>query len=244
MFPQDKNILKYSFHRNQELDIVLRTGEQTTDYEASITLPKSIVQHISGSVEAGLLLNFYDSGIMFPRSSNNTEQVYVSSVVAASFVGQHISNLKDNVLITIKLGVETFSNVSCVSWDFEANGEDLFLKKEHTAVILCMLLFIGGHGNWIEDGCEVVLVEDKEITCACNHLTNFAVLADVSGSGVTSPSVTVVEEALSLLTIIGTIVSILGLLLTIITLLLFGYEPNAQPSLSSKKIIILFISFL
>lgn len=50
-------------------------------------------------------------------------QLQASAVVAASFAGQQLQNLRDDVIITIDLGVQNYSNISCVSWDFTANGK-------------------------------------------------------------------------------------------------------------------------
>ena len=43
------------------------------------------------------------------------------------------------------------------------------------AISLCMCL-AGGRGNWTTDGCELTGNENGVITCACDHLTNFAIL--------------------------------------------------------------------
>ena len=44
---------------------------------------------------------------------------------------------------------------ACVWWDFEATSK---------------------YGAWSKDGCEVQHIVDDVIVCACNHLTNFAVM--------------------------------------------------------------------
>lgn len=82
-------------------------------------LPKSIEERLRGSAETGLFLSFYDSGLMFPLEDNDTD---VTAVVAASFAGRQLHDLKDNVIIKIKLGSRAYSNLTCVSWSFEANG--------------------------------------------------------------------------------------------------------------------------
>lgn len=62
---------------------------------------------------------------MFPLEGNATEQEkYVTSVVSASFAGHSINNLNDDVIITLKLNSTNSYNVTCVYWDFEANGKD------------------------------------------------------------------------------------------------------------------------
>ena len=70
----------------------------------------------------------------------------------------------------------------------------------------------GVFGAWSNQNCWVSETQkyDGFVTCKCNHLTNFALLLDVSQSR-NEPL------ALSIVTWIGCGVSMLGLLLTIIT---------------------------
>lgn len=39
-------------------------------------------------------------------------------------------------------------------------------------------------GEWSDEGCRVVDTNDEYTTCECDHLTNFAVLMDVTGTKV------------------------------------------------------------
>lgn len=74
----------------------------------------------------------------------------------------------------------------------------------------------GVFGAWSNQNCSVSETQkyDGFITCECNHLTNFALLLDVSQSR-NDPL------ALSIVTWIGCGISMLGLVLTIITFLYF-----------------------
>ena len=71
-------------------------------------------------------------------------------------------------------------------------------------------------GAWSNEGCKISKVQEHEgfLTCECNHLTNFALLMDVSHTRHDS-------FALSIVTWIGCILSIIGLVITIITHLYF-----------------------
>ena len=40
------------------------------------------------------------------------------------------------------------------------------------------------NGNWSKRGCSLVKKIDNEITCSCNHLTNFAVLMQIGSNEV------------------------------------------------------------
>lgn len=111
------------------------------------------------------------------------------------------------------------------------------------------MLHTDGRGNWTSKGCSNQTDgSGGNVTCSCNHLTNFAVLVvsrdaalktyrllenikffigdisliqDTRPKPVEAPLSVDVESTLSVISIIGVAVSILGLLLTIITLLVF-----------------------
>ena len=46
------------------------------------------------------------------------------------------------------------------------------------------------NGSWSGKGCSLVKKVNKEVTCTCNHLTNFAVLMQVGGNKVGEKSIT------------------------------------------------------
>ena len=80
----------------------------------------------------------------------------------------------------------------------------IFLATSITGVI----------GSWSTKGCKVkeTLKYEGFVTCECNHLTNFALLLDVSQTRYMS-------QALSTITWIGCGISMAGLILTIVTFL-------------------------
>ena len=128
--------LTYSFTEDSDGVIRIENKGRIEDYRASITFPTSLADHLAGNglSEVGLFLSFYKTGALFPLKHNITQNdgdslLRVSSVVAATFAGQELQNLQDDVIITFKLDYETEPNVTCVSWDFNANGEEG--KKTH-----------------------------------------------------------------------------------------------------------------
>lgn len=127
LFPQSKPALRYFFSESSGGKIQILNGESRVgDYKASITLPKSLSEYLTGS-EVGVFLSYYDSGNLFPLEANSSSfdadhYMRVSPVVAASFPNHELSGLRDSVIITLKLEVSDFSNVTCVSWDFQGNG--------------------------------------------------------------------------------------------------------------------------
>ena len=72
-------------------------------------------------------------------------------------------------------------------------------------------------------------MEDGIATCACSHLTNFALLVDIEEVSATKGTRPRVERNLNTISIVGVCVSILGLVLTIITLLIFGSVRILKP---------------
>ena len=70
-------------------------------------------------------------------------------------------------------------------------------------------------GDWSTEGCYMVQSENSAIKhCRCNHLTNFAIILDVSQSGYNPLSLRIV-------TWIGCYISLVGLILTIISFTVF-----------------------
>ena len=133
IFPEDEAGLRFLFTRSDDGTVTVSSeGDRGRrgDYEASITFPKSLAEQLSGLSleEVGLVLSYYSYPVMFPYTANDTdEQPEVTSevtpVVSATFVGQQIKDLKDDIVITLKLDDESYEDVRCVSWSFEANGE-------------------------------------------------------------------------------------------------------------------------
>ena len=84
---------------------------------------------------------------------------------------------------------------------------------------ICSVTAVPGvAGSWSDKGCDVLKTQEYEgfTTCTCDHLTNFALLMDVSQTRYTSRS-------LSIITWIGCGISKAGLTLTIITFLYLRY---------------------
>lgn len=78
-------------------------------------------------------------------------------------------------------------------------------------------------GNWNTSGCSLSLAANNTIHCTCSHLTNFAVLVAADSSVQTQASTTA-GQALSVLTMIGCVLSIVGLLLLVGTLVALRHE--------------------
>ena len=71
----------------------------------------------------------------------------------------------------------------------------------------------GGKGDWSTKGCILKGLHSGVYQCSCNHMTNFAILLDVS----TRPLTSTEYKTLSVVSYIGCIISLLGLLATVVT---------------------------
>ena len=53
---------------------------------------------------------------------------------------------------------------------------------------LCLNFSNEEGGGWSTDGCRLASRDNGSVTCECDHLTNFAVLMDMSGISTVSKS--------------------------------------------------------
>ncbi|XP_071115301.1 adhesion G-protein coupled receptor G6-like isoform X1 [Haliotis cracherodii] len=127
-----------------------------------------------------------------------------SKIISASVPNVIIANLTDPVIIHLPHLKKNAVNPRCVFW--RDNG-----------------------AGWSTDGCEVKEdVKDSYTTCACNHLTNFALLMDVYERGADVSEAD--RVALSLISYIGCGISLLCLLLTLLTYFMFRKLRRDNPS--------------
>lgn len=125
--------------------------------------------------------------------NKNLTRVLNSKVISASLgKGRHIQ-LREPVRLTLRhLHTENVTNPSCVFWDYTTS-------------------------TWSEEGCRVDFTNHTHTVCLCEHLTNFAILMDVTSIYLPPGH----QMALQIITYIGCIISIICLVLAIITFQLF-----------------------
>ncbi|CAB1315993.1 unnamed protein product [Coregonus sp. 'balchen'] len=95
-----------------------------------------------------------------------------------------------------------------------------------------------GSGGWNRDGCSVRNSTDNETICACNHLTCFGVLLDMSRTDITS---CLQATILNYITYIGCGISSSFLSITLLTYLAFG---KLRKDIPSKILIQLCVALL
>ncbi|CAK9302343.1 unnamed protein product [Gordionus sp. m RMFG-2023] len=105
----------------------------------------------------------------------------------------------------------------------------------------CMFLEYNNNdfqGNWSSKGCWLVEYNKIYVKCACDHLTNFAVLLDIVGIEVPLKH----EIMLVIITQIGCIVSILCLLMCIVTFQYFKKILNERMNIHKHLCVCLLVA--
>ena len=187
---------------------------------ASVELPRSLFSSISSNLtDVGIFFTVYKTAALFPIANSpggsKVSPLVVGVTVAA---GQEIRNLIEPIMLNFSIPINDSvfnrnfskaqdnrdSNFSCVSWDFKASG---------------------GIGNWVTDGCNTNQTNGSntatiQIQCSCFHLTNFAVLVDISERispyNTSNPPL---PPEIDIISKIGISLSLFGLVTTVITLL-------------------------
>ena len=149
---------------------------------SSISLPGSIFQQVNTTTNStGLVFTLYRESTLFPvgrrtLSSSNTAVTQVGSqIIAASIVQDTIfENLQD--LVTVQLWLELNEMVgdyTCIITSLHVTLyiQDFLLPGSEVCVSWDFNLL-----DWNRTGCWTIVGKNGTITCACNHLTNFAVL--------------------------------------------------------------------
>eukprot|EP00794_Sanderia_malayensis_P014271 gene14271-15758_t len=177
----------------------------------------------------------YKTGILFAddgetavnaMNSNLKSGVRVSKldskVVSVSVNGHRISGLKGNEELRSYFKLNSSQAISnarrkCVYWNLKARG---------------------GLGKWSSGGCTTKGLQDGMFRCSCNHMTNFAILLDITATQPLHESET---ATLSVISYIGCAVSSISLVITIVTYLFFR---KLRKTLPSRILICLSLSLL
>ncbi|XP_019634560.1 PREDICTED: adhesion G-protein coupled receptor G7-like [Branchiostoma belcheri] len=187
--------------------------QQTADI--SISLPPNISNmiQIKNMSDVRLSYTLYDSSSLFVQPSKgavgpsqgavgpsqsatvHSQGAVGTRIIGGRIAGRRVKDLPEPVITTFVPLQESFvpediREVKCVFWDFDADA-------------------------WSTEGCESRGENMGRYTCACNHLTNFAIIFDVSGEGFGDH-----EKPLEIITIVGCVVSIACLVLTLLSFII------------------------
>ncbi|KAG8589994.1 hypothetical protein GDO81_006590 [Engystomops pustulosus] len=178
--------------------------------DGSILLPASLLKDISPGDKkdaSSVQFNYYAKTSFFEDSSLNASQQLVSKVISSSVANLSITNLSENITITLKtLSKNSSDTRNCVFWDFNKNNRS---------------------GGWSSDGCFVANTTEIETVCKCNHLTSFAILMNVSPNSPINPEDLLI---LTFITYIGCGLSAIFLSVTLITYIVFEKIRRDYPS--------------
>ncbi|XP_060069892.1 uncharacterized protein LOC132549924 [Ylistrum balloti] len=164
--------------------------------DAAIILPKSLLQSANTN---RLLLQIYPSTKLFKTISSKKRFVAHGNIAAATLTQDQIRilDLGQNQVKTIFKPFQQTEGLVCGYWDYEKNDNS---------------------GGWATEGCRLQSQTGERAICVCDHLTNFAILIDFEAQG---NYVEAHQLALSVITIVGLVLSIIGLSFTVICFLIF-----------------------
>ncbi|KAK3577487.1 hypothetical protein CHS0354_026437 [Potamilus streckersoni] len=146
-----------------------------------------------------------------------------TNIISASVNGGHrITKLNRPVIFTLEhTSIMTHSRYIplCSFWDFDPSNLT---------------------GHWSQEGCQVISSCPSNTTCQCDHLTNFAVLMDVSGTELSPEH----EMSLTTITYVGCTISILCLFISFVTFTLFRNLQSDKNTINKNLVLCLMIAEL
>ncbi|XP_030851629.1 adhesion G-protein coupled receptor G2-like [Strongylocentrotus purpuratus] len=188
----------------RQANITLKAGDSIVQEEiltgTRVSIPSSVLNNLSNEVgsesRVRVALSVFRTPLLFSsqriRRTNDGQssfnQTVNSLVIGLTLGGQKMATLGENIVFKYTPIQSGFENPVCVFWDFEDTLD------------------------WSSRGCQQITSGsvNGEITCSCDHLTNFAVLMDLYYERV---------EALRIISIIGCAISIVCLVIILITYL-------------------------
>ncbi|KAK2870988.1 hypothetical protein Q8A67_023515 [Cirrhinus molitorella] len=177
----------------------------------SVVLPASLTQNLTleqQRLASRVQFNYFQKSTFFQDKALGIRKLN-SGILGSSVANLSISGLQQEVLITLQNTEPISANAnyvaSCVFWDFGLNN---------------------GSGGWNPSGCRVLNTSAQETQCACNHLTSFGILLDISKT----PTDPIHAIILTYITYIGCGISAIFLSITLLTYLAFGKLRKDIPS--------------
>ncbi|CAH3030092.1 unnamed protein product [Porites evermanni] len=108
------------------------------------------------------------------------------------------------------------------------------IKPQNTTKPSCSFVdFTKNVGTWSDRGCSVVKDKKKTVECACNHLTNFAILMQVKTFEISKEH----YKALTVITYVGCGISLFGLALTLATFLSLETLASERTSIHKNLVV-------
>eukprot|EP00057_Strongylocentrotus_purpuratus_P010654 XP_011665128.1 PREDICTED: G-protein coupled receptor 126 [Strongylocentrotus purpuratus] len=167
------------------------------------------------------------------NTSVGTNRSAKTPVISLSIGDEKIEDLTEPINFTFTPIETDLTNPSCSYWDIGFSD----WSQEG-----CQLLSSSGISSSNDNNWDPPSDEKEEIVCGCNHLTNFAVLMDISREDGSS------EQAYEVLTYIGCGISVVCLLVTLATYIsnrvLRGKQTNQIFICLCLTLLCLYLSFI
>ncbi|KAM5180759.1 adhesion G-protein coupled receptor G2 [Mantella aurantiaca] len=203
-----------SFGVESSSGLKVTLGSQLPENSAgSVHLPASLLNDLSSAdkdIASRVQFNYFAKTSFFVDSSLTGYQYLVSNVISSSVANLTVTNLKQNVTVTMETSSHNDSGIlKCVFWDFTKNS---------------------GSGGWSSEGCTVnstIKNANNQTVCKCNHLTSFGILLDMTPNNHVSPEDKLI---LTFITYIGCGLSAIFLSVTLVTYIAFEKIRRDYPS--------------
>ncbi|XP_045158633.2 adhesion G protein-coupled receptor L1-like isoform X1 [Mercenaria mercenaria] len=230
------SVLKMSrSHTDLKLPIMQYEHGPADGYH-DFSLPLDGVSGLKSTDDVTVTYLFYNNleALLNPQNDNsdiqshNSTQVINSNIIAASIMKHSTTASKThgrtqlNRPMNFKLSHKNMLRDKvpvCAYWKY----------NESTLV-----------GKWSEDGCRVVDTNDDFTTCQCDHLTNFAVLMDVTGTKLNKWH----RMSLQAITYVGCTVSIVCLLMCFISFSIFRNLQSDRNTIHKNLVLCLMLAEL
>ncbi|XP_048759186.2 adhesion G protein-coupled receptor L1-like isoform X2 [Ostrea edulis] len=190
------------------------------DTDSDFLIPSHAIKHYNrNGLTKVVFMKHTNAADLLPVPDIN--YTVLKDILSASIPGFDIKNLQDPVTFTMKL-------------------EKSRLSGSHIATPLCSFWNFskGEVGDWSQDGCILRYKNFTHVKCQCNHLTNFAILMDVSGVELGYEHVL----SLTFISYIGCIVSIIFLATSWLTFQCLGSLQGERNSIHKNLVFCLFIA--
>ncbi|XP_019864466.1 PREDICTED: uncharacterized protein LOC109593811 [Amphimedon queenslandica] len=206
---------------NSRIEYTFEFKASTTTLH-SISLPSDLLSSSINLTNSTRVINnlFLNEGL-FLRRKNDSLKVK-SFIVSSTFVNTSIRNLENPLNVTFPSSNKDDldeSKIICVFWDPTLDE---------------------GYGDWSSEGCNLTIINSK-LVCICDHLTNFAILLDVSSRTNISENEGQFDVFLEAVSYIGVIISIICIILTLFT---YIAAKNLRQTISGQLIINLSFALL
>lgn len=198
-------------------DLEYNTAEDGTRF----IIPNSaLLRHTKDGFIKAVFMTHYNLGDMLSVHEHNDDITVGSNIITASLGTDKLVSLSSPVIFTIHLSKAFGKGAEplCSFWDFSK----------------------GEYGKWSQNGCNFMGGNSTHVTCECNHLTNFAILMDVSGVEFTNQH----AQFLRYITYIGCIISITCLALSWITFQCLRTLDCERNSIHKNLVFCLFVAEL